>query len=136
MPVGYWLTLPIVAVERIRRVAVHVFPRVRGGFHEARQTQSTTESTLVVLVLVERRLRSAANARKQRHRNVSAAEPIAREVPRIDLLEGPFLRIWAFYKATAARAVGRERRATELVRARLARPDPAFRYRPDKRRKK
>ena len=59
MPVGYWLTLPIVAVERIRRVAVHVFPRVRGGFHGARQTQNKTESRLLVLVLVERLLRSA-----------------------------------------------------------------------------
>ena len=101
--------------EPIRRVAVHVFPRARFG-NAARQTQATTESLLLVLVLVERLLRSALNVRKRpkRHeRPALAAAPFAREVPRIDLLEGPFLRIWASFEVTASlwcgRAVGRER---------------------------
>ena len=133
---GIGVTATIVAVEPIRRVAVDVSPRARSGFSGARQrqTQQTTEPRLVVLVLIERLLPSAANGRKRpsrRHRKAKTAAPIAREVPRLDLLEGPFLRIWAFYEAVADRSVGRERRATELVRARLARPERAFRCRPD-----
>ena len=100
-------------VEPICRVAVHVFPRARFG-NAARQTQATTESLLRVLVLVERLLRSAENGRKRptRHkRNAKAAPPFSREVPRIDLLEGPFLRIWASFEATAGRSAGRESHA-------------------------
>ena len=133
IPVGYWLTVEIVAVEPIRRVAVHVFPRA-ARFGNGDQTTAATR--LLVPVLVKRLLRSVT---EETLCPITAA-PFSREVPRIDLLEGPFLRIWAFYKATAipllGRSVGRKRRATELVRARVARPDPAFRYRPDKRRKK
>ena len=130
-----------IVVEAIRRVAVHVYPRARRGFNGARQRQSqtTTESLLIVLVLVERRLPRAGNERKRpkRHeRNATAAAPVAREVPRIDLLEGPFLRTWAFFEATAGRAVGRERHVTERIGARVARPDLVFRERPDKRRTK
>ena len=119
--------------EPIRRVAVDVFPRARFG-NGARQTQKTTESLLLVLVLVERLLRSAENVRKRpkRHeRTATTAEPGAREVPCIDLLEGPFLRIWASFEAFAGCSVGRESHPIERVRARVARPDPALRYQPD-----
>ena len=101
--------------EPIRRVAVDVFPRARIADGN-RQTQNTPESTLRVLVLVERLLRSAENGpnrHNQRKRNANAAEPLAREVPRIDLLEGPFLRRLAFFVATTTslfgHAIGRER---------------------------
>ena len=106
-------------ISLIRRVAVHVLPRARFG-NGARQTQKTTESLLLVLVLVERLLRSAENLRKRPARHewiATAAAPFAREIPRLDLLEGPFLRIWASFEATAGRAVGRERHATELIGA-------------------
>ena len=48
MPVGYWLTVEIVAVEPIRRLAVHVFPRAaRFGNGDTRQhTANTTRSQL------------------------------------------------------------------------------------------
>ena len=100
-----------VAVEPIRRLAVRVDPRARFG-NGARQTQATRESRLRVLVLVERLLPSAVKARKrpQRHeRTTKAAAPFAREVPRLDLLEGPFLRGPAFFVATAGSSVSRER---------------------------
>ena len=111
MPVGIGAIAITVAVEPIRRVAVDVSPRARSG-NGNRQTQKTTATRLLVLVLVERRLRSAENVRKRptRHeRTAKAAPPFAREVPRIDLLEGPFLRAWAFFVATAGRSVGRKR---------------------------
>ena len=130
MPVDIIRISGAVLGEPIRRVAVHVFPRARFG-NAARQTQATTESLLRVLVLVERPLRSAENGRKRpkRHeRNAKAAAPFAREIPRLDLLEGPFLRIWAFFEATAA--VGRERHATERIGARVARQDHAPDARP------
>ena len=45
--------------EAIRRVAVHVSPRARSGKRFRKTQTTTTESRLLVLVLVERRLRSA-----------------------------------------------------------------------------
>ena len=81
--------------EPIRRVAVHVYPRARSA-NGARQTQNKTATRLLVLVLVERRLRSAEKGRKRpkRHdRPALAAAPVAREVPRLDLVEGPFRRV-------------------------------------------
>ena len=107
IPVG----IEAVLSERISRVAGHVFPRARFG-NGARQTQATRESRLRVLVLVERLPPSAANGPKrpiQRHRKAETAAPFAREVPRIDLLEGPFLRGPAFFVATAGSSVSRER---------------------------
>ena len=78
-----------------------------------------------------------------------AAAPVAREVPRLDLVEGPFLRARAFFVAAAVylgRSVGRERhiitvrirvlRVEKCIGARLARPDLAFRERCDHRRRK
>ncbi len=60
MPVGYWLTVEIVAVEPIRRVAVHVFPRAaRFGNGDKRHTTDTTATRLLVPALVKRLLRSA-----------------------------------------------------------------------------
>ena len=95
MPVGYWLTVEIVAVEPIRRLAVHVFPRAaRFGNGDTRQhTANTTATRLRVLVLVERLLRSAVPPTMY----PKTGAPFAREVPRLDLLEGPFLRAWAFF---------------------------------------
>ena len=91
----------IVAVEPIRRVAVHVSPRVRSA-NGARQTQKASDPRLRVPVLVERFLPRAGNERKRpkRHKRteIIAAAPGAREVPRLDLLEGPFLRTWTFYE--------------------------------------
>ena len=91
----------IVAVEPIRRVAVHVFPRARSA-NGARQTQKASDPRLRVPVLVERFLPRAGNERKRpkRHKRteIIAAAPGAREVPRLDLLEGPFLRTWAFHE--------------------------------------
>ena len=91
-----------IVVEAIRRVAVHVYPRARRGFNGARQRQSqtTTVSRLLVPVLVERRLLSPTKLRKRptRHkRNALAAAPFAREIPRLDLVEGLFLRTRAFF---------------------------------------
>ncbi len=109
MPVDIIRKSGAVLSEPIRRVAVHVFPRARVADGN-RQTQKTTESLLLVLVLVERLLRSAQNAKKRpsRHtRNASAAAPFAREVPRLDLLEGPFLRRPAFFVATTTSLFGR-----------------------------
>ena len=133
-----------IVVEAIRRVAVHVYPRARRGFNGARQRQSqtTTVSRLLVPVLVERRLLSPTKLRKRptRHkRSALAAAPFAREIPRLDLVEGPFLRTRAFFKAAASRfgrSVGRERHPIECIGARVARPDLTIRYRPDKRRQK
>ena len=108
---GLALSITVSSEEAIRRVAVDVSPRVHFG-NGTRQTQPTTGSILRVLVLVERLPPSAANGRKrpsQRHRKAKTAGPFAREVPRIDLLEGPFLRAWAFFVATAGRSVGRKR---------------------------
>ena len=106
MPVGYWLTVEIVAVEPIRRLAVHVFPRA-ARFGNGDQTTAATR--LLVPVLVKRLLRSVT---EETLCPITAA-PFSREVPRIDLLEGPFLRIWASFEVTASlwcgRAVGRER---------------------------
>ena len=85
--------------EPIRREAVHLLPRARCGLNGARQTQKTTDSRLLVPVLVERLLRSAEEMRqraKRHHRRATAAVPVAREVPRIDLLEGQFPRVGAF----------------------------------------
>ena len=129
IPVGYWLTVEIVAVEPIRRVAVHVFPRA-ARFGNGDQTTAATR--LLVPVLVKRLLRSAKEPTMYPH----TAAPFAREVPGIDFLEGPFLRIWAFCIAAAIsllgrRSVGRERPLTERIGARLARPDLASRSRPD-----
>ena len=111
--------------EPIRRVAVDVFPRARSvpqiGY---RQPQKTTKPPrILVLVLVERRLPSAENGRSlpsQRNRKATGAAPFAREVPRLDLVKGPFLRRPAFFVATTTslfgtetslfgRAIGRER---------------------------
>ena len=91
----------VVLSETIRRVAVHVYPRARSGIR-ARQTQTISESRLLVPVLVERLLCSAGNERKRPklHEQIAtAATPFAREVPRLDLVKGPFLRTWAFFKA-------------------------------------
>ena len=68
-------------------------------------------------------------------RTETAAAPGAREVPRLDLLEGPLLRAWAFFVATAGRSAGRESHATEMIGARVARPDLACYYRPEKKRR-
>ena len=114
--------------EHIRRVAVHVSPRVRFCFvrTEERQTQNTTATRLLALVLVERPLRSQATQGPKRGikngtRKKTAAAPFAREVPRLDLLEAPFLRTWAFFVATPVficdRSVGRERHVTERIGA-------------------
>ena len=58
IPVDDVFTTTIVAVEPIRREAVHVLPRACSG-NGHRQTQKTTATRLLVLVLVERRLPSA-----------------------------------------------------------------------------
>ena len=138
IPVG----IEAVLNESIRRVAVHVYPRARSG-NRARQTQPTTETRLLVPVLVERLLRSAENGRTwpiQHNRNATAAAPFAREVPRLDLLEGPFLRVWEFFVDVAftvaackncCSSVGPERHVTEIFFPLYVRPDPDFRYRPD-----
>ena len=99
-------------VEAIRRVAVHVFPRARRGVNYARQRQSQTtiESRLLVLVLVERLLLCAEKGRKRpkvRTRTATAAAPFAHEVPRVDLVKGPFLRRPAFFVATTTSLFGR-----------------------------
>ena len=116
MPVDI-IRITAVQSEPIRRVAVHVDPRARLA-NGARQTQKTTDSILRVPVLVERLPPSAANGPKQTtiipyQRNAAAAAPMAREVPRLDLVEGPFLRRPAFFVATTTsffgRSVGRER---------------------------
>ena len=91
--------------EPIRRVAVHVFPRARFGFNgnqgQTQSQQTTKVSRLLVPVLVERLLRSAENGQKRpkRHsRKAITAAPGAREVLGVDFLEGPFLRVWAFFE--------------------------------------
>ena len=100
MPVGITV---VVLSEPIRRVAVHVYPRARfatGNQRQAQSQQRTTAARLLVLVLIERRLRSAIQAckRPSRHeRTATAAAPVAREVPRLDLVKGPFLRGPAFF---------------------------------------
>ena len=133
IPVGYWLTVEIVAVEPIRRVAVHVFPRA-ARFGNGDQTTAATR--LLVPVLVKRLLRSVTAIHNRRH--PSAAAPFAREVPRIDLLEGPCLRVWAFFVdfvTLCGCSIGRERHATEpsaltkMIGARLACRDLGSRYR-------
>ena len=104
-PIFLWVTSLIcpfvVQSEHVRRVAVHVFPRARSG-NGNRQTQNASEPRLRVPVLVERFLPRAGNERKRpkRHKRteIIAAAPGAREVPRLDLLEGPFLRTWAFHE--------------------------------------
>ena len=109
------IVVEITAGEPIRRVAVHVYPRARfatGNQRQAQSQQRTTAARLLVLVLIERRLRSAIQAckRPSRHeRTATAAAPVAREVPRLDLVKGPFLRRLAFFVATAGTSVGRER---------------------------
>ena len=108
MPVD---TTAVVLSETIRRVAVHVYPRARSGIR-ARQTQTTTNFRHLVPVLVERLLCSAGNERKRpklHEQTATAAAPFAREVPRLDLVKGPFLRRPAFFVATAGSSVGRER---------------------------
>ena len=124
------ITVLVSSEEAIRRVAVDVSPRVHFG-NGTRQTQPTTGSILRVLVLVERPLRSAATKgpkgpwKRWRHQKwtTPAAAPFAREVPRLDLLEAPFLRTWAFFVAAATpvficdRSVGRERHVTERIGA-------------------
>ena len=102
MPVDGGFTATNVAVEPkpIRRVAVHVFSRARSA-NGARQTQKASEPRLRVPVLVERFLPRAGNERKRpklHEQTATAAAPFAREVPRLDLLEGPFLRTWAFHE--------------------------------------
>ena len=141
------ITVLVSSEEAIRRVAVDVSPRVHFG-NGTRQTQPTTGSILRVLVLVERPLRSAATKgpkgpwKRWRHQKWTkpAAAPFAREVPRLDLLEAPFLRTWAFFVATPVficdRSVGRERHVTERIGARLARPDLDNRERCDNHRRK
>ena len=104
MPVditSLYITTTVIG-EPIRRVAVHVLPRVRCGSNGAKQKRKAT-----------------------------ASAPFAREVPRLDLLEGPFLRGRAFFEAFAGCSVGRERHVTERIGARVARPDLVFRERPD-----
>ena len=99
MPVD---TTAVVLSETIRRVTVHVYPRARSG-NRARQTQTISESRLRVPVIVERLLCSAGNERKRpklHEQTATAAAPIAREVPRLDLVKGPFLRRPAFFVAT------------------------------------
>ena len=99
MPVD---TTAVVLSETIRRVAVHVYPRARSGIR-ARQTQTTTNFRHLVPVLVERLLCSAGNERKRsklHEQTATAAAPFAREVPRLDLVKGPFLRRPAFFVAT------------------------------------
>ena len=120
MPVditSLYITTTVIG-EPIRRVAVHVLPRVRCGSNGAKQkrrVRRTIATLLLVLVLVERPLRSAVKARKRKTERIApAAAPFAREVPRLDLLEGPFLRARAFFEAAASlcgpgRSVGRER---------------------------
>ena len=137
MPVditSLYITTTVIG-EPIRRVAVRVLPRVRRGSNGAKQkrrVRRTIATLLLVLVLVERPLRSAVKARKRKTERIApAAAPFAREVPRLDLLEAPFLRAWAFFEAFAGRSVGRERHVTERIGARVARPDPVFRERPD-----
>ena len=143
IPIGIWPPIRIHKMsehvsEHVRRVAVHVFPRARCG-NTLRHTQTTTESRLLVLVLVYHLLLCAVKARKwrKRHeRNASAAAPFAREVPRLDLVEAPFLRAWAFFEAFAGCSVGRERHVTERIGARVARPELASRERCAQRTKK
>ena len=95
-----WLIV-VVQSEHVRRMTVQVFPRVRSATQKGtRQTQNTTESTLLVLILIKRPLPSQKKGRKWPKREnweASAAAPGPREVPGIDLLEGPFLRVWAFF---------------------------------------
>ena len=125
MPVGFAIA---VRIEPIRRVAVHVFPRARFG-NGARQTQvmkqATSESRLLVLVLVERLFRGAQNGRKRPERHewtATAAAPTSIQVTCINLLEGPLLRTCFFlvgYNGIGrvvtkhpprGRSIGRERR--------------------------
>ena len=82
------------------------------------KTGLTDAARLLVLVLVESRPRRATEEQThvwgaQARPATAAAAPSAREVPRLDLVKGPFLRIWAFFVATTTssfgRAVGRER---------------------------
>ena len=102
-----WLIV-VVQSEHVRRMTVQVFPRVRSATQKGtRQTQNTTESTLLVLILIKRPLPSQKKGRQQKkdrtrrnqhsRNNAKAAAPGPREVPGIDLLEGPFLRVWAFF---------------------------------------
>ena len=100
-PIFLWVIVKVVESEHVRRVAVHVFSRARSA-NGARQTQKASEPRLRVPVLVERFLPRAGNERKRpkRHKRteIIAAAPGAREVPRLDLLEDPFLRTWAFHE--------------------------------------
>ena len=79
----------------------------------------------------------------------AAAAPVPREVLRLDLLEGAFLRTWAFFVVlptlfSLGRSAGREchaihateqatlKIAMERIRARLACPDISCREPPDR----
>ena len=142
MPVditSLYITTTVIG-EPIRRVAVRVLPRVRRGSNGAKQkrrVRRTIATLLLVLVLVERPLRSAVKARKRKTERIApAAAPFAREVPRLDLLEGPFLRTWAFFVdfvIFCCRSVGRKRPPPECVRASvpLACPGSALYFRAD-----
>ena len=86
------------AIERVRRVAVHVSSRerFRNWARQARRADHDRPSRLLVLVLVECLLRSASNPykgqRRVEHPHVCAGEPGARDVLRLDLMELPPLR--------------------------------------------
>ena len=92
-------------LEPICRVVVHVDPPARSYvwvWNQRGKTKGKTMRTaarLTVPVLVHRFLRSVQTVRhwpKRQERTATAKAPFAFKVPRLDLLEGPFRRVWAF----------------------------------------
>ena len=93
------------SLEPICRVVVHVDPPARSYvwvWNQRGKTKGKTMRTaarLTVPVLVHRFLRSVQTVRhwpKRQERTATAKAPFAFKVPRLDLLEGPFRRVWAF----------------------------------------
>ena len=90
-------------------MAVHVFPRARSGFPRGiGKTRTKTESRLLVLVLVERLLRSAEKGRK-RPNGTNGKQQQPRHLPARSLVstfwKARFCDVWAFFVATASLAV-------------------------------
>ena len=92
-------------LEPICRVVVHVDPSARSCvwvWNQGNKTYGKTMRTaarLIVPVLVYRLLRSAQPVRtwpKRHERTAKTKEPFAFKVLGLDLLEGPFRRVWAF----------------------------------------
>ena len=92
-------------LEPICRVVVHVDPSARSYVwvwnlkEKAKGKTMSTAARLTVPVLVNCLLRSAQTVRKwpKRHeRKATTKAPFAFKVLGLDLLEGPFRRVWAF----------------------------------------